>query len=145
MRLCALLAFWAVLAVNGCTSEEEQDLVVASGRGQIEEVRRLIPAVGNLDYRTFNGETPLVGASSQGKTEVVRLLLAAGADPNYWDSSGSSPLFAAFWMGRAEIVKILLNAGGHLDCPTFQRTGPMTPANKYPEIADVLRAADELD
>jgi ankyrin repeat protein len=54
-------------------------LSMAAGKGDLEEVRRLIEAGADVNEKTSNGWTPLMKASLQGHVDVVKLPLEKGA------------------------------------------------------------------
>ena len=53
---------------------------MASKNGQVEVVKKLIQAGGDVNEQTEYGSTPLLLASWFGHVEVITALLAAGAD-----------------------------------------------------------------
>jgi ankyrin repeat protein len=86
-------------------------IIVAAGRGDLEEVRRLVQQDHQLlDARWGILDTPLKAAAGKGRVEVVRYLLDEGADINLMPD-GSSPLARACHYGHVEVVALLLARG----------------------------------
>jgi ankyrin repeat protein len=101
--------------------DEEQDpLIDAIKRRDVDEVRRLLVDVGDVlehiwdkdeDSDTY-GWYALHVACYQGNTEIVRMLLDAGADPNRRDEFGRrTPLMVT---RSPEIASMLLDAGADI-------------------------------
>ena len=64
---------------------------MASKNGQVEVVKKLIQAGGDVNEQTEYGSTPLLLASWFGHVEVITALLAAGADKNIKNKKGLTP------------------------------------------------------
>ena len=64
---------------------------MASKNGQVEVVKKLIQAGGDVNEQTEYGSTPLLLASWFGHVEVITALLAAGADKTIKDKWGRTP------------------------------------------------------
>jgi len=94
-----LTAIFAVLIVGGCKKRSAEDqLIVASGEGNIAEIQRLLAAGVNVNCRSptlLDKSTPLIWAVAERQPEAVKVLLAAGADPNMRDAHKNAPLFYA--------------------------------------------------
>ena len=65
-------------------AEKSNDLIVASGRGDLGMVEKILETHGdkNVDIRDRHNYTPLIWAARQGHHEVVKKLIAVGADVN---------------------------------------------------------------
>ena len=96
----------------GCTL-----LFIASSNGNVETVKLLLKAGGNVNQaRTTDGVSPLYIASCNGNVDTVKVLLKAGANVNQAKTTdGCSPLFAASAEEYVDIVKVLIEAGGNVN------------------------------
>mmetsp|Transcript_38924 Transcript_38924/g.70228 ORF Transcript_38924/g.70228 Transcript_38924/m.70228 type:complete len:346 (-) Transcript_38924:71-1108(-) len=86
------------------SAEKAAALVMATRKGLVDEVRRLLETVD--PDATQDGWSALLVAAEQGNKEIVELLLEAGADPNIL-KDGSTPMQLAFKSGNQEVFKIL--------------------------------------
>jgi len=91
-------------------------LLYASKNGQVEVVKKLIQAGGEVNKKEeVNGFTPLHLASENGHLEVVKILIKAGGEVNapikdgLW--KGETPLHRASLYGHVEVITALLAAG----------------------------------
>lgn len=88
------------------------DLIEASRKGRIDDVRSLINAGAYVDERGIVVHiTPMIHAAKEGHVEVVRMLFEAGATVNIQDETGKTALLAACSWGHLEIAQLLLDAG----------------------------------
>jgi len=118
------------------------DLAIAAGLGQTEEVKRLLPAANPLARHTA-----LALAAQHGRLEVVRLLLDAGENPDRYNPEGfhahSTPLHQAVWAEHTDVVRLLVERGARLDLrDTVYEGTPLDWAvyGKKTAIAEYLRA-----
>ncbi|KAJ1485970.1 ankyrin repeat-containing domain protein, partial [Baffinella frigidus] len=82
----------------------------ATGRGETEEVRRLIEGGADMKAKSGTGTKPLQFAALQGHEEVVRVLLDARADVSVvW--MGATALDLALKNGHAGVARVLRGAG----------------------------------
>ncbi|WP_082429630.1 ankyrin repeat domain-containing protein [Pseudanabaena sp. 'Roaring Creek'] len=99
--------------------EEKQNrnaqLLIASQKGNLKEVRSLISQATDVNVRDEYGWTPLLWAAMNGHTEIVRILLVSGANPNTRNKYGWTPLMWASGQGHGEIVRSLIAAGARLN------------------------------
>ena len=119
-----------------------EDLAIAAGLGQVEEVKRLLPAANPLARHTA-----LALAAQHGRLEVVGLLLDAGESPDRYNPEGfhahSTPLHQAVWAERTDVVHLLVERGARLDLrDTVYEGTPLDWAvyGKKTAIAEYLRA-----
>ena len=102
MKLILLTTIAAVVLVGCGTSIYE-----AAEEGQIEEVKKLLPAGADVNTKT---DKPLHLAALWGEKEIVELLIAAGAEVNAWDGLGQTALDKA--KRKPEPADLLRNHGG---------------------------------
>jgi ankyrin repeat protein len=73
--LMALVALWATVAI----ARVNEDLIEASKRGDLPEVKRLLAKGAEVNAKDEKGRTALMRASKRGQWEVMELLIKAGA------------------------------------------------------------------
>ena len=100
-------------------SELNEKLIVASGKGHLEDVINLLENGAEVNPVTTceNPFTPLHNACTGHDTnvKVCKVLIEHGADVNSWNGTGATPLcLAAFW-NNVEIGKLLLDNGAEID------------------------------
>jgi len=100
-----------ILMLCGCTSEMDEELIVAASTGNIPQVQSLIKQGANIETLAIDTWTPLTAAASAGCFEVVEILLTAKADINAPDGGGNTALFWAAFHGHVEVVSLLLEHG----------------------------------
>lgn len=121
--LLDLQEIYARLTLVDKWSEKEKEdftsLMLYSGEGQTEKVRRLVESGADLEARDYNDSTALMWAAEAGNLEVVKILVGAGAHINaaivngYYDgySEGKTALMFAAEGGYVDVVQKLLDAG----------------------------------
>ncbi|XP_046340307.2 ankyrin repeat domain-containing protein 1-like isoform X2 [Haliotis rufescens] len=85
------------------------DLIYASRRGNLEEVKRLLSLNVDVNCRDSYSRTPVMWAAGREHAEVVELLVRKGTDVSLVDEGGSSILHFACYAGDMEIVKFVLS------------------------------------
>jgi ankyrin repeat protein len=101
-----------VSLVAGCLSPAHE----AAGKGDIEKMRSLLAAGGNVANQTNADEdTPLHLAAENGHRDMVKLLLDNRADIEARDSEGMTVLHRAARFGQRDCVEELLSAGASVD------------------------------
>ena len=106
-------------------SEDEEELIMASIRGDVEVARQLLSS-GLVNVNCLKGDptsetrvssmdgvgaTPLHWAGQNGHTELAMLLLDRGANPETKCSWGQTPLHKSAEFGHTDLVKLLLGRG----------------------------------
>jgi uncharacterized protein len=76
-----------------------------------EEVRRLVQAGADVNFRQADGATALHWATYHGDAGLAELLLEAGADASAANRNGSTPLWLAASQGDATMIETLLEGG----------------------------------
>ncbi|XP_071098533.1 uncharacterized protein [Haliotis cracherodii] len=87
-----------------------RDLYVASRRGNLEEVKRLLSR--GIDVNCRRGKwswTPVMPAARWGHSDVVELLVSKGADVSLVDKDGDNILRLACMGGHLEMVEYVLS------------------------------------
>jgi ankyrin repeat protein len=106
----------------------DEELVFAAGRGDLQAVRELLAAGADPD--SDDGDwNALTASSMRGHIRVVQELLAAGADPNA-AVRGNTALLSAAGEGRLPVIQELIAWGAD---PTLADNGGRTPLD-YPEV-----------
>jgi hypothetical protein len=87
------------------------DLWRVAETGDVEELARILPRVGNVNARNKHGMTALMRAAYHGHHRMVRALLDHGADPNLTRNDNFTALALAAFFGHTETVRILIERG----------------------------------
>ena len=93
----------------------EMRLFVASSRGDLDAIRRLIDQGVNAGAILHGDGTPLIAAARQGRLDAINMLLDAGADVNRGVQGDGNPLILAAKRGHLEAVRLLLDRGADID------------------------------
>ena len=109
----ALLGLASVVASQAKSSDEasarDQQLIAASERGDVAEVRTLLAQGASIGAKDVRGRTALMAATHANQIETAAVLIAAGADVNARDNIKDSPYLYAGAEGRhLESVRELL-------------------------------------
>ena len=104
--------------------------------GDVDELLRLLPRVGDINARNRHGMTALMKAAFFGHEPVVRVLLERGADPNAVRNDRFTALALAAFFGHAEAVKTLIEFGA--------KTQVVTRAGASAETWARVRTFDEV-
>ena len=113
---------------------EEPDIFLASALGDVEAVRQMINANGELlnattaphdaVARLSRGAPALHVAAIHGHTRVAEVLLELGAQLDSRSADGATALHEAAFYGRLEIAELLISRGASIDAvePKHQST-----------------------
>jgi ankyrin repeat protein len=112
-------------------------LLEAAGRGDVEEVKRMLIRV-DPNTRDICGRAPLHYAAREGRVEAIKLLLERGAYPNAWDNGDKTSLHYAAERGDVEIVRLLLEKGAYPNARDYRRRTPLRYAAEY-GYSDIVR------
>jgi uncharacterized protein len=103
-----------VVVLSGCARGAEQpapgELAHAAGRGDLQEVRRLLDDGASPDDRGDGGRTAVTAAAYAGAADVVRVLVDAGADVDLQDGSRSNALLSVGETGDTDVLREVLRA-----------------------------------
>ena len=86
--------------------------------GDVEELARILPRVGNVNARNKHGMTALMRAAYHGHNRMVCALLDHGADPNVARNDNFTALALAAFFGHTETVRILIEHGAKTEVVT---------------------------
>jgi FOG: Ankyrin repeat len=116
------------------------DLWRVAETGDVEELARILPRVGNVNARNQHGMTALMRAAYHGHHRMVRALLDHGADPNLTRNDKFTALALAAFFGHTETVRILIEHGAKTEvvtrCGASART--WATARTFAEVARCL-------
>jgi ankyrin repeat protein len=87
------------------------NLLDATARGNLEEVKSLIDRGAQVDTEDFGKKTPLHWAALNGRTEEAKFLIDRGTQVDAEDDTKQTPLYKAVWMGKTEIARLLIERG----------------------------------
>ncbi len=103
-----------------------RDLNKACFSGNLEEVKRLVNAGAEVNFKHINETTPLYNAVWRGHVSIVKFLISKGANLNATNFGIKQPaLFKACANGSFELVKILVEAGADINIKDSEGTTPL--------------------
>ncbi len=97
--------------VSGGAAPADRRLADAAQRRDVDTVRALLGAAGDVDAPQADGATALAWAVHRDALAMARLLIGAGADVNVANDLGVTPLMLAGVNGSVPMVELLLQAG----------------------------------
>src|SRR5215217_5077230 len=104
--------------------------------GDVAELVRILPRVGNVNARNQHGMTALMRAAYHGHAPMVQALLDHGADPNLTRNDKFTALALAAFFGHTETVRILIEHGA--------KTEVVTRCNASAKMWATARTFDEV-
>ena len=134
-KLLALIS--VVTACHGGTKVNDMDakdffkdpkqleLAIASARGDISRIDRLVGGGADVNYVGEEGMTALIWALGAQSKKGVSALLKHGANPNYIASNGVSAMSLAAGAEDIEFLKMLLENGGDPNLFDSEEEQPM--------------------
>ena len=90
-------------------------LVEAADAGDVDDVRAMLDAGGQVNAAVLGDGSPLIVAARGGHIDIVHLLLDRGADVNQAVLGDGAPIIMAAREGHLEIVRLLLDRGANVD------------------------------
>jgi len=116
------------------------ELLQAAENGDVDELMRLLPGIGDINARNRYGTTALMKAAFFGHEPVVRVLLEHGADPNLIRNDRFTALELAAFFGHGETVKTLIEYGATTEVVTRAGASARTwaKARTFDEVARCL-------
>lgn len=97
----------AGMAPNATGSGGRTALIAASGKGDLETVRRLLENGASLSTVDIDGRDALIAAAQGGHHEIARVLFNRGANLNHRDLEGWSGLSIAAYDNHEGMVNLL--------------------------------------
>ena len=110
-KMMAFLMAVVVLCASVAIAGVNEALLLAAGRGDLAEVKRVIAGGAEINAKDHDGDTALMIASWKGHMEVVRELLGKGAEVSAKDDSGKTALMYAYRKDHQEVEELLIKAG----------------------------------
>jgi hypothetical protein len=116
------------------------ELLQVAESGDVDELRRLLPRIGDINARNRYGMTALMKAAFFGHEPMVRALLQHGADPNLIRNDRFTALALAAFFGHTETVKTLIEFGAKTEAVTRAGASARTwaKARTFEEVARCL-------
>lgn len=115
-------------------------LFAAVKSADIDRVRQILAAGGNVNARDSEGATLLMQAAHLGNLSAVNALIAAGAEVNASDAHGWTALMKSAYnaelnRGFADVVQALIDAGANIEASIGYGIRPLMLAAGYGETA----------
>ena len=108
----------AALKQRFITEAATQDLWRVAETDDVDELKRILRRVEDVNVRNKHGMTALMRAAYHGHERMVRVLLEHGADPNVMRNDRFTALALAAFFGHTETVRILIEHGAKTEVVT---------------------------
>ena len=86
-----------------------EQLVIAAGKGDLNQVSLLVSANAGVHHKNKYGETALISAARYDRRDVCELLVANRADVNAKNRRGETALISAAFYGCVEACELLVS------------------------------------
>jgi len=139
---------WPNRRLAQSTDDLVDDFHDAAEDGDLEEVKRLIRLIDDVDIVDKRGDTALILAASEGRVEVMRFLLEAGADINWQGQLGGTAIWTAVLVDEVEAVKFLAEAEADLEIRSDEGSTPLYVASSngnFPAVTVLLKAGADVE
>lgn len=133
--LMLLLLLW--LGVAASPLPHRLPLHAAAVGGDLQQLRQVLAAGGNVNAPDDTGITPLHCAAQSGNVDLVRLLLSHGARLDARDNIGETPIYPALRSGSEPVVRLLLESGAGLRSANVMGLTPLHIAAMVGPFANV--------
>lgn len=110
---------------------KEYNLMIASSKGLVPEIERLIKKGANINSYTEDGATPLIYAVSNRQTEAVKMLLKYSPKLDEFTSNWETALMIAVKNNFDTIAEDLIRAGAEIDFADNYGASPLHYATLY--------------
>jgi ankyrin repeat protein len=153
--VCLLLAACAMppapprantTAMNATPASEMLNaaLIEAAGKGELDEVKRLLAQGASVKAVDGAGRTALIAAAYGSHVDVARELIEAGADVNVMDNLTQSAYHVATVSGNLDLLRLTLANGANVhSLNRFNGTGLIPAAERgHVEIVHELLKTD---
>lgn len=115
----------------------------AASKGDLETVKEYLLGGGDINIKSWLGDTAISNAAVNGRMEVVRHLVKSGADINVKQKilgSVVQPIHLATLKNRKEVVLYLLDEGANINAPGPKGRTPLIMATDrgFYELAKAL-------
>ena len=111
-----------------------EQLVRASGQGELQSVEQLLEQGAPVNYETVTGLTPLSIAAVFGEVTVMDALIHQGGAALDRDSNGITALCMASRYGMASAMQVLISAGAEIDFETGRGSTALIEAVLYSHL-----------
>ena len=125
---------------SGYARALDYNLMIASSRGNDQEINRLIEKGADINAETEEGATPLTFAISNNRLSAVKTLINYNPQLNTITRAGESPLLIAVKNNNFEITEVLIRAGAEIDFKDPYGATPLhySAINGNPDLVDLL-------
>jgi ankyrin repeat protein len=115
----------------GVEGERDMNLIIASERGDLNEVNQLLAQGAGVNARDGRGRTALIAAAYGNHLEVARVLIEAGADVNIKDSTQQSAYLIPTADGNLDMLRLTLQSGADVhSTDSYNGTGLIRAADR---------------
>jgi ankyrin repeat protein len=132
LRLSVACVLFAVAFAGVVGAGQNGPLFEAVRTGDVEGIRDLVAAGGDVNARAGDGSTALLRAAYTFDLEMAGVLIAAGANVDDANNYGVTPLLQASRTGDAPMIQLLLDAGAD---PNLVNAPGETPTGETPLMA----------
>lgn len=143
MRRELIIAILALsIALSGC-AQKKDPLIEAAQNGDVNTVKALLDAGGNVNLKDETGRTLLMYAALRNHKEVAQALLDKGADANARSKTGETALSFAAREGHPEIARALLAKGADVNAEDSSGSAPVVYATQFNHPATLKLLLEE--
>jgi len=142
MGTSLLIGTSRVQAANDAVTDRDKALIVAAGRGDAGEVKRLLGQGASVRAADEGGVTALIAAAYRNHLDAARLLVEAGADVNAQDRTRQSAFLITTSEGYLDLLRLTLRAGADVHrTDSYNGTGLIRAADRghFEVIRELLK------